>query len=151
MEDQGRGLYERRGRCIGFKTTLGLWYYRSTGYLARRLPVYGDLFRGTRRSYYQFGDQFVPIARPDGYNPNLKWEETTTWNAGFDFGFLDNRITSSLDYYYRETKDLINVIDVPAGTNFKNRIVSNIGSLRNQGVEFSIKLKRSQPLIGNGT
>ena len=74
-------------------------------------------------------------------NPNLKWEETTTWNAGFDFGFLDNRITSSLDYYYRETKDLINVIDVPAGTNFKNRIVSNIGSLRNQGVEFSINAK----------
>ena len=74
-------------------------------------------------------------------NPNLKWEETTTWNAGFDFGFLDNRITSSLDNYYRETKDLINVIDVPAGTNFKNRIVSNIGSLRNQGVEFSINAK----------
>ena len=71
----------------------------------------------------------------------MKWEETTTWNAGFDFGFLDNRITSSLDYYYRETKDLINVIDVPAGTNFKNRIVSNIGSLRNQGVEFSINAK----------
>ena len=74
-------------------------------------------------------------------NPDLRWEETTTWNAGFDFGFLDNRITSSLDYYYRETKDLINVIDVPAGTNFKNRIVSNIGSLRNQGVEFSINAK----------
>lgn len=71
----------------------------------------------------------------------MKWEETTTWYAGFDFGFLDNRITSSLDYYYRETKDLINVIDVPAGTNFKNRIVSNIGSLRNQGVEFSINAK----------
>ncbi|OUP15490.1 SusC/RagA family protein [Parabacteroides distasonis] len=104
-------------------------------------PYMATYFAGQDGAYYQFGDQFVPIARPDGYNPNLKWEETTTWNAGFDFGFLDNRITSSLDYYYRETKDLINVIDVPAGTNFKNRIVSNIGSLRNQGVEFSINAK----------
>ena len=72
------------------------------------------------------------------YAPEYAAPETET---GFDFGFLDNRITSSLDYYYRETKDLINVIDVPAGTNFKNRIVSNIGSLRNQGVEFSINAK----------
>ena len=86
-----------------------------------------------------FGENVASVSRYP--NPNLKWEETTTWNAGFDFGFLDNRITSSLDYYYRETKDLINVIDVPAGTNFKNRIVSNIGSLRNQGVEFSINAK----------
>ena len=58
-----------------------------------------------------------------------------------DFGFANNRITASLDYYYRETKDLINVIDVPAGTNFSNRIVSNIGSLKNHGVEFAINAK----------
>ena len=92
-------------------------------------------------TYYNNGSWPTAFRPSQNANPNLKWEETTTWNAGFDFGFLDNRITSSLDYYYRETKDLINVIDVPAGTNFKNRIVSNIGSLRNQGVEFSINAK----------
>ncbi|MEG1562719.1 MAG: TonB-dependent receptor [Bacteroides sp.] len=103
------------------------------------MPTY---FAGQDGAFYQFGDnKQVAISRPNGFNPDLKWEETTTWNAGLDFGFVNNRITAAIDYYYRETKDLINVIDVPAGTNFKNRIVSNIGSLKNQGVEFSINAK----------
>lgn len=104
-------------------------------------PYMATYFAGQDGAYYQFGDEFVAISRPDGFNSNLKWEETTTWNAGLDFGFLNNRLTASLDYYYRDTKDLINVIDVPIGTNFKNRIVSNIGSLKNQGVEFAINAK----------
>ena len=104
-------------------------------------PYMATYYAGQDGAYYQLGDQFVKISRPDGYNPNLKWEETTTWNAGLDFGFANNRITAALDYYYRKTKDLINVIDVPSGTNFKNRIVSNIGSLKNQGVEFAINAK----------
>jgi len=98
-------------------------------------------YAGQDGAYYQLGDQFAKISRPDGYNPNLKWEETTTWNAGLDFGFANNRITAALDYYYRKTKDLINLIEVPAGTNFKNRVTSNIGSLKNQGVEFAINAK----------
>ncbi|MCD8193758.1 MAG: TonB-dependent receptor, partial [Tannerellaceae bacterium] len=105
-------------------------------------PYMATYYAGQDGAYYQFGDnKQVPIARPNGYNPDLKWEETTTWNAGLDFGFLNNRITASLDYYYRDTKDLINEIDVAAGTNFKNRIVSNLGSMKNQGVEFSINAK----------
>lgn len=101
-----------------------------------------NYYAGQDGAYYQFGDdKKVPISRPNGYNPDLKWEETTTWNAGIDFGFLNNRITASLDYYYRDTKDLINIIDVPAGTNFKNRIISNIGSMKNQGVEFAVNAK----------
>lgn len=103
------------------------------------MPTY---FAGQDGAYYQFGDdKQVAISRPNGFNPDLKWEETTTWNVGLDFGFANNRITAAVDYYYRETKDLINVIDVPAGTNFKNRIVSNIGSLKNSGLEFSINAK----------
>jgi TonB-linked outer membrane protein, SusC/RagA family len=104
-------------------------------------PYMATYYAGQDGAFYQLGDQFIKISRPDGYNPNLKWEETTTWNAGLDFGFANNRITAALDYYYRKTKDLINVIDVPSGTNFKNRIVSNIGSLKNQGVEFAINAK----------
>jgi TonB-linked SusC/RagA family outer membrane protein len=79
--------------------------------------------------------------RPGAYNADLTWEKTTTYNAGIDFGFLRSRITGSIDYYYRNTTDLINVVDVPAGTNFKNRVISNVGSLRNQGVEFAINAK----------
>ncbi len=105
-------------------------------------PYMATYFAGQDGAYYQFGDDNkISISRPNGYNPDLKWEETTTWNAGFDYGFLNNRITGSVDYYHRKTKDLINIIDVPAGTNFKNRIVSNIGSMKNQGVEFSINGK----------
>jgi iron complex outermembrane receptor protein len=68
----------------------------------------------------------------------LKWEETTTWNAGFDFGFMNNRITAALDYYFRESKDLLSEVDVPAGTATTNRLVQNFCSLENQGIEFNI-------------
>ena len=76
--------------------------------------------------------------RPNEYNPGLTWEKTTTFNAGIDFAFLNNRISGSLDYYYRITNDLINWVDIPAGSNFKTRVIRNVGSLTNQGVEFSI-------------
>ena len=75
--------------------------------------------------------------RPSAYNTDLKWEETTTYNAGLDLGFLNGRFTASFDYYFRKTDDLINSIYVAAGTNFKNKVLSNIGSLENSGIEFS--------------
>ena len=81
----------------------------------------------------------MPYARPDAYNPDLKWEETTTYNAGLDFGFLNGRIRGAVDYYLRDTKDLLNMTSVSAGTNFGPAVMSNVGSLRNQGVEFSIE------------
>lgn len=77
-------------------------------------------------------------ARPQAYNFDLTWEKTTTYNAGIDFGFLNNRVSGNIDYYYRYTTDLISKVDVPMGTNYKNQVNSNIGSLSNQGVEFMI-------------
>ena len=79
--------------------------------------------------------------RPNAYNPDLKWEKTTTYNVGFDFGFLNNRINGAVDYYYRKTTDLLNSVFVSAGTNFKNKVLSNVGSLENSGIEFSINSK----------
>lgn len=79
--------------------------------------------------------------RPNAYNPDLKWEKTTTYNVGVDFGFLNNRINGAVDYYYRKTTDLLNSVFVSAGTNFKNKVLSNVGSLENSGVEFSINSK----------
>jgi TonB-linked SusC/RagA family outer membrane protein len=87
---------------------------------------------------YQLGNQFYLTLRPEGYNPDIKWEETTTYNAGIDYGFLDGRIYGSFDYYYRKTKDLLNFIPVPAGSNLTNYLLTNIGDLENKGVEFSI-------------
>lgn len=73
-----------------------------------------------------------------GYNPNLKWESTTTWNAGFDFGFLNNRITATVEGYYRKTTDLQSFVTVAAGSSTTNQLFMNIGSLENYGVEFNI-------------
>lgn len=87
---------------------------------------------------YQFGDEFVTTLRPEGYNSNLKWEETTTYNVALDYGLFNDRLTGSIEAYYRETNDLLNVVPVPAGTNFTNRILSNIGTLEVRGVEFDI-------------
>lgn len=94
--------------------------------------------QSTVNSSYLFGSTFYPLLKPNGYDENIKWEETTTYNIGMDFGFLKNRISASVDVYKKETKDLLNEIDVAAGTNFANRIVTNIGSLENKGVELNI-------------
>ena len=90
---------------------------------------------------YAFGDQYYYTSRPNAFNKELKWEKTTTWNAGLDFGFLNGRITGSVDGYYRETDDLLNSVKIPVGTNFNSQMLSNIGSLKNYGVEFFINAK----------
>ena len=78
------------------------------------------------------------LLKPNGYSPDLKWEETTTYNLGIDFGFLNNRITGTLEYYDKRTKDLLNSVSAPAGTNFTNIITANVGQMKNQGIEFNI-------------
>ena len=80
---------------------------------------------------------YVPL-RPNAYNKDLRWEKTTTYNVGFDFDFLSNRVSGSIDYYYRRTDDLLNEVNVAAGTNFNSRVTQNVGSLSNQGVEFAL-------------
>lgn len=96
---------------------------------------------GFPTAQYPFGGTYYNTLRPNGYDPNIKWEETITYNVGLDFGFLDNRISGTLDYYYRKTNDLISRIPVPAGSNLTNEIFTNIGSLRNTGFEFSLNAR----------
>ncbi len=87
---------------------------------------------------YPFGSTFVTPLRPDGYNADLKWETTTTYNVGFDWGFINDRITGSVDVYQRNTKDLLNWTPVAAGANLTNYLNANIGDLRNRGVEVEM-------------
>ena len=82
-----------------------------------------------------FGHQLM---KPDGYNPDLKWETTTTYNVAIDYGFLNNRINGSIEFYKKDTKDLLNQIASAAGTNFNTEIIANVGSMENKGVEFSV-------------
>jgi iron complex outermembrane receptor protein len=90
------------------------------------------------QAQYQFGNTFYDLYRPAGYNDNLKWEETTTYNIGLDYGFWDNRISGTIDVYLKKTTDLLSVVDQSAGSNFSNKSLANIGNMENRGVEFAI-------------
>jgi iron complex outermembrane receptor protein len=99
------------------------------------LSVYGI---SSNTAMYQFGNNFYNMARPTAYDPNIRWEQTTTWNAGMDFGFVKDRITASVDVYYKDTKDLLNVVPTPAGANFSDQVLTNVGSIENRGIELNI-------------
>ena len=104
------------------------------------IPTYTPNKQG---AYYPiFGDGRT--YRPDAYNNALTWEKTTTWNAGLDFGILNDRLTINFDVYHRKTKDLINTVVIPVGTNFSNKLTSNIGSLHNTGIEIAANWRAIQ-------
>jgi TonB-linked SusC/RagA family outer membrane protein len=87
---------------------------------------------------YRFGNTLYQMYRPEGYYANRKWEQTATTNIGLDYGLFNNRISGSIEVYYKKTTDLLNQITQPAFTNFSNTIVANVGSMENKGIEFSI-------------
>ena len=95
---------------------------------------------GSGTAQYQFGNTFYSIYRPNGYYYNRKWEQTATANIALDFGLFDNRVSGTIEAYNRTTTDLLNEINQPAGTNFSNKIVANIGSMENKGIEFTLNL-----------
>ena len=91
-------------------------------------------------SYYWFGNnEIIPIT-PKGYAAQIKWEETTTYNIGLDFGFVRNRINGSIDVYKRVTKDLLNRVPVAAGTNLTNYLLMNVGDMENKGIEVALNV-----------
>ena len=91
-------------------------------------------------SYYMFGNNVIVPISPMGYAAQLKWEETTTYNLGLDFGFLRNRINGSIDVYKRKTADLLNTIPVTTGTNLTDMLLMNVGDLENTGFEVSLNV-----------
>ncbi|MEI7964691.1 MAG: SusC/RagA family TonB-linked outer membrane protein [Chitinophagaceae bacterium] len=99
------------------------------------LPYYSQ---SNASAQYQFGNSYYSFLRPSAYDPERKWETTTTSNVGVDFGFLNNRINGSVDYYFKKTKDLLSVVPVAAGGNFNIELYTNVGNMENQGVEFTL-------------
>ncbi|MFD2720043.1 SusC/RagA family TonB-linked outer membrane protein [Hymenobacter monticola] len=94
---------------------------------------------GNSESQYLFGNAATgPIIGPLGYNAVLTWETTNTYNAGLDLGFLDNRLTATIDVYQRTASDLLQEVNVPAGSNLVNRLNANQGALRNRGIELGL-------------
>jgi TonB-linked SusC/RagA family outer membrane protein len=98
------------------------------------IPLY---LASNNAAQYQIGNTFYTTYRPQPYNTNLKWEETTTVNIGLDFGFFNNRITGTADVYQRTTDDLLLYTQNPAFFGFSNYDNYNIGSIKNKGIELS--------------
>ena len=96
------------------------------------------LSTSTRYMYSMGSDGRVFELTPDAYDPNIKWEETTTANIGIDFGIKRDLITGNLDVYKRTTRDLLNSVFIPMGANFSNNLLTNIGSMENKGIELGI-------------
>ncbi len=105
------------------------------------IPTYSKN-TGTNGFYPVTGDGV--LYRPDNYTPNLKWETTTTTNIGFDWGIMNQRLSGSIDYYYRKTTDLLNYAPTKALSAFRNQAWQNIGELENKGIEASISWKAVQ-------
>lgn len=122
----------------GLKLRLGYGVTGQQDVTGNDYPSIARVRYGENTARYLFGNTYYNTIRYEAYDANLKWEETTTINAGLDFAFFNDRITGSFDYYNRETEDLINEIPVPIGTNFSNRIVTNIGTLENNGFELTL-------------
>jgi len=102
-------------------------------------------------SYYVLGNNVIVPITPNGYAADIKWESTTTWNAGLDFGFLKNRINGSFDFYKRKTKDLLNTVPVPALTNLTNQLLMNVGDMENTGFELALNFVPVQTKDWNWT
>lgn len=88
---------------------------------------------------YNMGEgTYYKLLTPQAYDPTIKWETTLTYNAGVDFGFWNDRLTGSVDAYLRDTRDLLNSVQIPMGSNFGNKLMTNVGSIRNKGIEFAL-------------
>ena len=98
----------------------------------------GNYFEGATNAQYAFGGQYYTVFRPAGYDANLKWETTSSINIGLDFGIYKDRFSGSIDVYRKSTSDLLATVAVPAGTNFTNQILTNVGGMQNQGIEVSL-------------
>lgn len=95
---------------------------------------------GFLSNQYSIGDTTYTTVIPQVYNPDLKWEQTASLNAGVDFGFFNDRITGSIDFYKKDTKDLLNKTTIPLGVNFGNQMLLNIGTMENKGIEFNLNV-----------
>lgn len=102
---------------------------------------YAAYLLGDGQTQAQFGSTFVPTIRPGAVDPNIRWESTKSYDLGVDFSFLNQRFSGSIDWYSKNTDNMIFTVPVAAGTNLSNFLTTNIGSMKNRGVEFSLSAR----------
>jgi TonB-linked SusC/RagA family outer membrane protein len=108
-----------------------------------------NLSGSTSGATYAFGNSYYQLGKPVGYNENLKWEETTTYNVGLDFGMFNDKLTGSIDVYNKVTKDLYAVVPEGALQNFRTAGGANIGDLTSKGAELGLNFKAIQSKDSN--
>ncbi|WP_279150072.1 SusC/RagA family TonB-linked outer membrane protein [Muribaculum intestinale] len=137
----GYGVTGQQDLGDDFFPYLPVYVIGNNGNLEPNTTSYPNPIPESLRGQYGSDYAFINVLKPNGYNTDIKWEETHTWNVGVDFGFLNNRINGSLDFYKRKTKDLLTFTTVPAGSNLTNALNMNIGDLENTGIEFTVSTR----------
>lgn len=102
---------------------------------------YSTYVVGDGQTQVQFGNEYVPTLRPSAVDPAIRWEETDAYNIGLDFAVMNSRLSGAIDWYTKNTDDLIFTVPVAAGTNLSNYLTTNIGSMKNRGIEFSLSYR----------
>jgi len=100
-----------------------------------------SFLQSNQQGQVAFGNTYIPTIRPSAVDPNITWEKTTSWDVGVDYGFLNQRISGAIDYYVKNTSDLINFVPIDPATNLSNYITTNVGSMRNKGLEISLSAR----------
>jgi TonB-linked SusC/RagA family outer membrane protein len=102
---------------------------------------YLSLLRLGPQGNFFYNGEFVPGYAPvSNANPDLKWEKQGEFDAGFDYSFLNSKISGSFDYYVRRTKDLIFQYEVPVPPNLYNQAWLNLGEIKSSGLELSLSV-----------
>lgn len=107
------------------------------------IPFYGYIpvyTLSNNQGQYQLGNEFYNLLRPSAYDPDLRWETTTNINAAIDFGFIDNRISGTVEGFIRKTEDLLSTVPIPSGSNFTNRLFTNVGNIESKGLEITLNV-----------
>ncbi|HEX6914097.1 MAG TPA: SusC/RagA family TonB-linked outer membrane protein [Chitinophagaceae bacterium] len=92
------------------------------------------------QAQYQLGTTFYGMYRPSAYDPNLKWETTTNTGVALDFALFKNRVSGTVEGFFRKTKDLLSTVPIALGTNFSNRLLTNVGNIESKGVEITLNV-----------
>ncbi len=129
------GLFANSRAVSEMKLRVG-WGVTGQQDFANYYPYMARYAYGSNTAQYQFGDQFYQFLRPAAVDANIKWETTTTTNVGLDFGFANNRITGTVEWFNKDTRDLLAVAPVAYGSTFDISVFTNVGNLTNKGMEF---------------
>ena len=113
--------YGVSGNSLGFDAFYARQVYGSTGW-----------FTGSD------GNNYHVLGATRNANPDLKWEKTGMFNVGLDFGFFNNRLTGTIEYYNKKTSDLIYSYGVSTLIYPYSEMVANVGDISNKGIEITI-------------